>query len=69
MPSVVDGHLADIGQPHHHMSCARAYFVVAARATIRLERSRAGYRPNLVLVSVWPGLHATRSWHRRMPTR
>jgi hypothetical protein len=54
------------------MSCARAYFVVAARATIRFERSRGGYRSHLVVVTIRPGLHPTlrrQRPKRLLPTR
>jgi len=72
MPSVIDGHLTEIGQPHHDMSCTRTYFMITARAAIGLERSRGGYRPHFVVVSVRSGLHPARSGQRpkrRLPTR
>ncbi len=68
MPSVLDGHLAVIGRPHHHMGCAGAYLVVAAGAAIGLERSRSGHRPHLVVASVRPGLQPgwRRQWRKRL---
>jgi len=72
MPSVIDGHLTEIGQPHHDVGCADAYFMITARAAIGLERSRAGYRPHLVVVSIRAHLDPARSGQRPrrlLPTR
>ena len=63
MPSVLDGHLAVIGRPHHHVGCVSAYLVVAAGAAIGLERSRRGHRSHLVVVSVRPSLQPV--WRRQ----
>ena len=72
VPPVVDGHLTEVGQPHHHMSCARAYFVIAARTAVGLDRAGACDLTDLIVVSVRPGLYPTRGRQRRMrllPTR
>jgi len=72
MPSVIDGHLTEIGQPHHDVGCADAYFMITARAAIGLERSRGRHRPHLVIVSIRPRLDPARSGQRRrrlLPTR
>jgi hypothetical protein len=72
MPSVIDGHLTEIGQPHHDMGCADPYFVITARAAVGFERSRCGYRPHLIVVPIRPRLHPARSGQRPerlLPTR
>jgi hypothetical protein len=72
MSSVIDGNLTEIGQPHHDMGCADAYFMITARATIGLERSRRGYRPHFVVVPIRARLDPTRSGQRPrrlLPTR
>jgi hypothetical protein len=72
VPPVVDGHLTEICQPHHHVRRLLPYDVVATRAAIGLERSRGGHRSHLVVVTVRPGFHPTRNRQRRMrllPTR
>jgi hypothetical protein len=65
MPSVVNGHLADISQPHHHMRCTRTYFVITSRAAVDLQRAGGGNRPHLILISVRPCLDTTRRRQRR----
>ncbi len=72
MSPVVDGHLAEVSQPHHHMRGADAYFMIATWAAVGLEGAGRGYRAHLVVVSVRPDLDPTRSRQRRMnvlPTR
>jgi hypothetical protein len=72
MPPVVDGHLTEIGQPHHDMGCADAYFMITARAAIGFERPRGGYRPHLVVMSIRARLDAARRGQRPgrlLPTR
>ena len=64
MPPVIDGDLAEVGQPHHHMRCADVYFMIAAGAAIGFQRTCTGYRPHLVVMSVWPGLHPTSGGQR-----
>jgi hypothetical protein len=72
MPPVIDGDLAEVGQPHHHMRCADVYFMIAAGAAIGFQRTCTGYRPHLVVMPVRARLDAARGRQRRMrrlPTR
>jgi hypothetical protein len=57
VPSVVDGNLTEICRPHHYMGCARAYFMIAARAAIRFDRTSTGYGSHLVVIAIGPGLN------------
>jgi hypothetical protein len=50
--AVLETRFAVDDSPHHHMCCARTYFVVAARTPIVFDGTRARYRPHLVIKSV-----------------
>jgi len=65
VPPLVDGNLAGICQPHHHVRCARTDFVIATGASIRFGRSRGGDGSHFVIVAVGPGFHPT--LHRQRP--
>jgi hypothetical protein len=58
MPPVFDRALTGVGGPHHDMRCARADFMIAARATVGLGCTRAGNGTHFVLVAVGPDLHS-----------
>ena len=72
MPPVIDGHFTEVGQPHHHMRCTDAYFMIAAGAAIGFQRTCTGYRPHLVVVPVRARLDPPRGGQRPkrlLPTR
>jgi hypothetical protein len=60
MPPVLDGVFTEAGLPHNEMGCARADFVIAAGAPIRLRGPEGRNRPDFVLIAVGADLDPAR---------
>src|SRR3954468_19056765 len=70
MPAVLYRMLAELGLPHHEMSCARPDLVIAARAPIGLGGPGRRDGPDLVVITVGAGLDTTsgrQRCSRRLP--